>query len=318
MKTLLRILMVLLLLPCLVAAGFVYLRPNRIVSKSEAIQKIAVPTSHFTIWRGASVHYTDEGSGIPVLMIHGLGGSFHNFDKLNALLPKDKYRCIRVDLPGFGLSDFPKVTEGENYVNDYRDYLNFMIDELHLDSVYVIGNSMGGGIGWLMAGDHPDKVKRLVLLGAAGYDTKEVAHKLWMFKYSGLDKLFERGAPLFFSRHNAEMCFCDKSKISQQAVFMNNISTNKEGNIPFLFQLARANNFPDSALIQRVACPTLIIWGRQDRIVPVEHAERFHRDIKNSSVLYFDSCGHVPMIEKSTETAAAVTRFFEKKRNADN
>jgi pimeloyl-ACP methyl ester carboxylesterase len=78
-----------------------------------------------------------------------------------------------------------------------------------------------------------------------------------------------------------------------------------------MLALARSKQFPDTTLIGRVQCPTLIVWGKQDKIIPVEHAERFHHDIKNSEVLIFDSCGHVPMIEKTKETHDAVLRFFE-------
>jgi 4,5:9,10-diseco-3-hydroxy-5,9,17-trioxoandrosta-1(10),2-diene-4-oate hydrolase len=64
-----------------------------------------------------------------------------------------------------------------------------------------------------------------------------------------------------------------------------------------MLAMARAQQFPDSSLIQKVQCPTLIIWGKQDRIIPVEHAEKFHRDIKNSKVIIYDPCGHTPMLE---------------------
>ncbi|HRG39701.1 MAG TPA: alpha/beta hydrolase, partial [Bacteroidia bacterium] len=113
------------------------------------------------------------------------------------------------------------------------------------------------------------------------------------------------------SKSGAENCYADKSKVDPQSVIKNNISSNREGNLAFMLALARSKQFPDTTLISRVQCPTLIVWGKQDKIIPVEHAERFRHDIKNSEVLIFDSCGHVPMIEKTKETHDAVLRFFK-------
>ncbi len=310
MKKLFRIVSYFFVASILLIAAVVFLRPSAIVSKQDAKSKLASPASHFLKWRDAEVHYTDEGKGFPILMIHGFGGSYMNFDALADAF-KDSFRVIRVDLPGFGLSDFPSVKDNENYIQDYNDYMRFMLDTLHIDSLYVIGNSMGGGIAWLTAGEQPERVKKLVLLNSAGYDTKAVADKLAMFKYKSVGKIFDRGMPMFMSKSGAENCYADKSKVDPESVIKNNISSNREGNLAFMLALARSKQFPDTTLISRVQCPTLIVWGKQDKIIPVEHAERFHHDIKNSEVLIFDSCGHVPMIEKTKETHDAILRFFE-------
>lgn len=309
MKRLLRSIALLFLVVLFGIIAVVFFRPSRIVSKEAAKEKLACASSHFIKWKDAEVHYTEEGSGFPVLMIHGFGGSYHNFDKL-ANLFKDQYRVIRIDLPGFGLSDFPTIHDKENFIKDYNDYMTFMLDTLHLDSLYIIGNSMGGGIAWLTAGEHPERVKKLVLLNSAGYDTKAVADKLAMFKYKSFGKVFDRGMPLFMSQSGAENCYADKSKVNPASVLVNNTSSNREGNLSFMLNLARSQQFPDTTLISRVQCPTLIVWGKQDKIIPVNHAERFHHDIKNSQVLIFDSCGHVPMSERAQDTHDAILKFF--------
>src|SRR5688572_11255170 len=167
MKKILLALVAILLLLIIVPLAIVSFRPNNIISKAQAKKELSSPSSHFLQWRDAEVHYTDEGSGAPVLMIHGFGGSYTNFDRLAELMKTD-YRVIRIDLPGFGLSDFPTVKENEDYLEDYKEYLTFILDTLHLDSVYVIGDSMGGGMTWMMAGEHPDKVRKIVLLNSAG------------------------------------------------------------------------------------------------------------------------------------------------------
>lgn len=310
MKKVFRVLLVLLLILFLIPVAIIFLRPNRILAKDKAKAEYSKPYSHFIHWRDAEIHYTDEGSGFPVLMIHGFGGSYANFQKLADLMKND-YRVIRIDLPGFGLSDFPTVKEDENYIADYKEYLGYILDTLHLDSVYVIGNSMGGGMTWLMATDHPEKVKKIVLLDAAGYDTKDVAAKLAMFKYKSVAKVFDRGMPMFMSKSGAEKSYCMKEKIEPAVVQLNNHFTNREGNITHMLNLARSQQFADSAWIQNVHCPTLIVWGKQDEIIPLEHAYRFQRDIKGSELVLLDNCGHCPMMEMPLETEQAIVKFFK-------
>jgi pimeloyl-ACP methyl ester carboxylesterase len=311
MKKLIRALVIVIALIILIPLAIIFFRPNLIIAKETARKELASPASHFITWRGATLHYTDEGNGFPVLMIHGFGGSFRNFDAL-ANLMKNDYRVIRVDLPGFGLSDFPAVKEGEDFIQDYRDYLGFILDTLHLDSVYVIGNSMGGAMTWVIAGDHPDKVKKIVLLDAAGYDTEKIAAKLAMFKFKGIGKIFDKGMPEFMSWKAMERGYADPTKIDGNVVVLNNKFTNLEGNIQHMLHLASARQFPDTAWIQRVQCPTLIVWGQQDSIIPVEHAARFKRDIKNSDVVIFDPCGHMPMMELPKETRDVTVSFFNR------
>ena len=294
----------------LIPLAIVFLRPSDIISKEDAKKELSSPFSHFLKWRNAEIHYTDEGSGFPVLMIHGFGGSYTNFNDLTKLM-KNKYRVVRIDLPGFGLSDFPQVKAKEDYITDYRNYLTFILDTLHLDSVYVIGNSMGGGVAWMMAADHPDKVRKLVLLDAAGYDTKNVAGKLLMFRFKSVRSIFDKGMPLFMSRSGMEHGYADDSKIDPAVVALNNKFTNREGNIQHMLKLALSAEFPDSSMITKVECPTLIIWGKEDKIIPLAHAEKFHRDIKNSRVIIYSPCGHMHMMELPERTATDVEKFFE-------
>ena len=78
-----------------------------------------------------------------------------------------------------------------------------------------------------------------------------------------------------------------------------------------MLNLALSKQFPDTALIQKVTVPTLIVWGKQDEIIPVSHAERFHRDIKGSQVVLIDNCGHCPMAEEPQKTKELSEKFFK-------
>ena len=309
MKKILRLLLLLVVVLVVALVLLLVLQPNRIISKEEAKRELSSPNSHFLKWRGAEIHYVEEGTGMPLLMIHGFGGSYNNFSELADLM-KNKYRVIRIDLPGFGLSDFPPVKEGENFSDDYRDYISFILDTLHLDSVYVIGNSFGGAVTWMSAFDHPDKVKKIVLLDPAGYDSEKVANKLAMFKFKSVRSIFDKGMPLFMSWGGLQSAYFKDNLIKEETVIRNNKFTNREGNLAHMLNLALSHQFPDTALIQQVHTPTLIAWGTEDEIIPLAHAERFHRDIKGSELVLFDSCGHCPMMEEPMKTKEAVEKFF--------
>ncbi len=287
------------------------LRPSQLVAKADARQLFTLPTSHFIQWRGAELHYTDEGEGIPVIMVHGYGGSYRNWQKLNDSL-KTQYRVIRLDLPGFGLSDLPGAGQEKiDFLKLYADYFTFMLDTLHVDSVYMIGNSMGGMMSWNATLQHPDKVKKLVLIGSAGYELEKIAQGVSkLMNVPGMGLVYSKGMPLSMSEGGARKVYADTSKINHKEVANNNKLWNREGNLEAAYRLMQSHQFPDSSRIRDIAVPTLIIWGRNDRIVPVEHAYKFQRDIKGAQLMVIDTCGHVPMIERPTETASAIRSFL--------
>lgn len=308
-----KLLLVIVLLMAVFSAGVLYamyLRTNLIISKKEAKERYSKPYSHFLQWRGAEVHYTDEGQGTPVLMVHGFGGNFTNYDSLAAIL-KANYRVIRLDLPGFGLSDLPQ--ERDSVAALYHDFLDFMLDTLKIDSLYAVGNSLGGWVSWELAADKPQKVKKLVLLGSAGYEIEKVKSNIGridLLNNSFMKKLIERGLPLWASMQNARRMISPWEEPNPDQVIVNNALMNRDGNLMNLIALGNSGVMPDTSKITKVSCPTLVIWGKYDEIVPWEHAEKFKRDIAKSIVVVYDTCGHIPQIEYPHRVANDMERFF--------
>jgi len=205
----------------------------------------------------------------------------------------------------------PPTDSTTNLIQLYQDFLHFMQNTLHLDSLNVIGNSMGGSMAWYMAADSNSKVKKLVLLNAAGYEMDQIVKKNGnIMTAKELEVLFEKGMPVQLSEHEMTRCFAVDSKITEQDIRIAYQLCNREGNIHAAWVMASSGQFPDSSLITHVTCPTLIVWGREDIVLPMEHAEKFHRDIKNSRVIIYDSCGHVPMIEIPEKLTPDVRAFF--------
>jgi pimeloyl-ACP methyl ester carboxylesterase len=287
------------------------LRTSEILPRSETKIKYQTPYSHFLDWNGTEIHYTEAGQGMTVLMIHGLGGSCYDFALLDSMM-RDSCRVIRVDLPGFGLSDFPDISSDDpDFPGVYNRFFQYFLDALDIDSTYVIGNSMGGMMSWYLAAEQPEKVKKLVLLNSAGYDIEQVQKRVTKRSGSKWVQAFVRkGIPEFMTRAGLANVFYNKDLLTDQKVTRVNDMWNTEGHMRVIFGIAATDKFPDTALIRAVTCPTLILWGKQDKLVSAEHAERFHRDILNSRVIVYDSCGHVPMLERPLDVNRDVRAFF--------
>lgn len=303
--------LVLLITSCLL---WIFFRPNTIISHDAGKEIFATKNSHFVNWRGAEIHYVDEGSGIPLVMIHGFGGSHRNFRKIADELKKD-FRVIRVDLPGFGLSQFPeKEKNSTNLIQVYRDYMTFIFDTLQLDSVYLLGNSLGGWMAWETAIENPDRVKKLTLICSAGFEMDKVSENAAaLLKKKYIKRAFSRGMPLYFQESSAKKCYFNHQKINQQEVKNNNTLWNIEGNIEAAFLIAGAAEKPDTAQIAKIKCPTLIIWGKEDEIIPSAHAYKFQSAIAGSKLIMYQKCGHIPMIENTQQTAKDILAFAKKK-----
>ncbi len=303
-----------LFLIAIVALLFIYLafgRKDLTLPKEYIKENYSLPNSHFMKWKGGIIHYTESGAGFPILMIHGFGGSNYDFKILDSLL-NDKYKIIRVDLPGFGMSDFPK-TDDDNFIKIYDEYFSFLIDTLHLDSMYVMGNSLGGMMAWNLTLKHPNNVKKLVLFNSAGYDMQESLKtaNAKVFKYDIVKLMLKRGLPLFLTERGISRVFYDRSQLTDEKIKRVNELWNREGNLKHIIAMANSDKYLDSKAIKNITCPTLILWGKYDNVVLPKNAERFHHDIKNSELIIYDSCGHVPMMEKPLEVQRDVLKFLK-------
>lgn len=309
---------VLLFLIIAIGLTFVYLtsiRQDLTLSKSYVKEKYSLPNSKFLNWKGGEIHYTESGSGFPILMIHGFGGSNRDFYILDSLINKD-YRVIRVDLPGFGLSDFPKLTGKDiDYTKEYDAYFNFLLDTLNLDSCYVMGNSLGGMMAWNLTVKHPNVVRKLILFNSAGYAMEKVSKSAnaYIFRYKMVQLLLQRGIPKFATAKGVGRVFYKAPMLTEEKVQRLNDFWNREGNLPHILAMASSKKYLDPSLIKQINCPTLIVWGKHDKIVSPEYAEQFHQDIKGSQVVIYDSCGHVPMLERPEDVRNDVIQFLNEK-----
>jgi 2-hydroxy-6-oxonona-2,4-dienedioate hydrolase len=252
---------------------------------------------------GQKIHYVEAGSGPVVILLHGLGGSNVNW-ALNVAPLAQKFRVVVPDQVGFGRSDKPLI----NYrVATYVDFLDRLYKELKIERASLVGNSMGGWIGAAYTLAHPEKVERLVLVNAAGYAPP-----------AGTDTQIEsllNPSTREAMRQLASLLFSNKQLFTTDAaidlMLTQRLSAGDGYTVQSLIEsLKRREDLLDNRL-SAIKQPTLIIWGRDDALLPlVQFGERFNKEIAGSQLLVFDQCGHVPQVECAAVFNAALLKFL--------
>jgi len=250
---------------------------------------------------GQKIQYVEAGSGPTVILLHGLGGSWQSWH-FNIAPLAEKYHVVVPDQIGFGKSDKPFV----NYrIRTYVDFLDQFCKQLGIERATLVGNSMGGWIAAMFTASFPDRVDKLVLEDAAGYaPPKDFDTRV----YWGLNPTTREGmkvllAKVFYSKAFQTDAFVDQSIAARLAAgdgyTINSITES----------IVRGEDFLDD-IAKTIKRPALIIWGRQDGLVPLAEGERFNKDIAGSKMFVIDQCGHVPNLEKPGEFNAAVLKFL--------
>ena len=281
-------------------------------------EKYDVKPSQYIQVDGMDVHYRVEGPATadpPLVLLHGTSSSLYTWNAWTEML-KDQYRIIRLDLPGFGLTGpHPK---GDYNVEIYLEFLESFLEKLEVEECILVGNSIGGEIAWRYALNHPEQVKKLVLIGAAGYpvDIEELPLAKLPLSYLWLRIPWVRELSVEFSSHEVirnslEYLYGDPEKVTDEIVELYFDMTHRDGNREALTE--RMESFGRKApykKIPTIKTRTLILWGEKDRLIPVENAKHFHRDLRNSSLTIFSEAGHMPMEEIPQKSVEAVKSFL--------
>jgi len=275
------------------------------------IARYANDHSRFIDVGGVRAHIREQGNpdGIPVLLVHGSMGSLHMWEEWARELGKEA-RVFSVDLPGHGLTGaWPR---DEYTVEAYSDFIEVLIDNLHLDRVVLVGHSMGGAVAWTFAATRPDRVIRLVLVDAAGYPRLggEAPLPTRLARTPGVGDIGIYFKPENMVRRALAEVYADPAMVTPDRVRRYAELQRFPGNREATVQRARAQEPLDPTPLKRMDVPTLIIWGAKDRWVPVADAFRFQNDIKGAKLEIFENLGHNPMEEAPQATAAIVSAFI--------
>ena len=278
-------------------------------------KKYTNSASRFILIDGNRVHYRDEGEGEAIILIHGTASSLHTWDQWTEVLSK-KYRVIRMDLPGFGLTG-PDHSDRYQVADDV-DFLKTFLNELQIDSAHVVGSSLGGRIAWQFALQHPNRVQTLGLMNALGYPQERWPPPIQMAQWPVFDEVMKRFSPRFMYEIGLKDVYHDASLVNEEIIDRYFEISRYPGNLAAFPSRVKARLDKDSDQIKQVQVPTLIMWGEKDSYFPAENAYRFHQDIRDSDVLVYQSIGHLPMEETPERSVQDYIEFLERKKNTDN
>jgi pimeloyl-ACP methyl ester carboxylesterase len=249
---------------------------------------------------GSRVNYIEMGEGSPLVFVHGLSGCWQNWLE-NIPHFARTHRVIAIDLPGFGESELPLE---EITIPGYGRFVDAFLDEIGIEYVSVVGNSMGGFLAAELALSHPSRVDKLALVSAAGLSTVPSAElalvkRLARSFHLGTARVIARRETMVRRRRLRKMLLYGIVRypelLQPELVYEVASGGGKPG---FLDAFRAVLDYDFSDRVVEIARPTLIVWGRKDRIVPVGGAYRYERLIPDSRRVIFEDTGHVPMIER--------------------
>jgi pimeloyl-ACP methyl ester carboxylesterase len=262
----------------------------------------------------ARVNYVDMGDGPPVVFIHGLAGCWQNWLE-NIPRFAERHRVVAVDLSGFGLSELPRE---EISIPGYGRFVDAFLGQIGVESATLVGNSMGGFIAAETAISHPSRVEKLVLVSAAGGPALRERNNQSEARVMRAARMFAPIAAAAIARREHMIrrprlrrmlllkIVRHPELIEPELCFEVASGGNKPG---FLHALQAILDYDFEDRIGEISCPTLIVWGRNDEIVPVEDAYEYERLIPGSRKVIFEDTGHVPMLERPERFNALVEEF---------
>ena len=278
-------------------------------------EKYANSDSRILQIQGMPVHVRMEGNptdSIPLLLLHGTGASLHTWDGWVSEMKSSK-RLIRLDLPAFGLTG--PTTDRKYSMDMFSNVLLEVLDSLGVRQVDIAGNSLGGYIAWYTALQSPTRVRKLILIDAVGYPMAESAKPI-AFKLAGVpyvNRIFTFITPRFIVRNSILDLYADKAKVSEDLVDRYFELSLRSGNRQAFLDRSQSFSMDSSYIrIPSIVQSTLILWGKEDRFVPVSVALLFHRDMPNDSLIVLPNNGHMPMEESPKLTAAIVLEFLSR------
>jgi pimeloyl-ACP methyl ester carboxylesterase len=259
---------------------------------------------------GLKVYYKETGpQGAPaLLLLHGFGSSLQAWDDWSLKL-EQKYRLIRLDLPGFGLT-------GASPANDYSEekdlaILTHFVDKLGLEKFSVVGHSMGGKMAWSLAASQPERVQALVLMAPDGFpETKDIGTK--PYEVPAIMGLIKYVLPKYLVRKSIEPAFSDADALNDALVNRYFDMLRAPGVRGAILERSNQTIYTDPVpRLKAIKAPTLLIWGEQDQMIPSTNAQSYANILSNSTTVLVPKLGHLLQEEQPEKGLAAVMQFLD-------
>jgi len=249
------------------------------------------------------IAYLDVGTGPPVILIHGFGGSMWQWEHQQHALSQH-FRVLTLDLPGAGLSDKPEIDYRPDQMLDF--FLGFM-DAVEIPQATLVGNSMGAGLAIGMALTHPTHVVKLVLIDGL---PQHVMEKLTS---PSVRRALETSAPSWLVSFGnwlfgglmiesvLQEIVHDPALLTPAVIERSNRNRQRPGLIKPIMTVRENLPLWESGFatrIDEITHPTLVIWGEEDRVFPIAVGEELQQTIKGSRFIRIPKAGHIPQWEQ--------------------
>lgn len=258
----------------------------------------------FVLVKKNNIRYLEEGnSDLNLILMHGLGGYAERWTNLIPLLSK-KFHIFAPDLLGYGQSDKPS----EDYTPElFVRFVFDFIESLGIKNTFMIGTSLGGQIVAECASTQNPIIKKIILISPAGIMRKSTP-TLDAYTMAAL-------YPTKESVKNAyQMMVGPEKQVSEISIerFVTNMSR-PNAKMVFLSTLLGLKNAPDIyEKLAKISIPTLLIWGREDKLIPFEYSQQFFSSIKKCEFVPMDGCGHSPYVEDPEKLSEFIIKFLSK------
>jgi pimeloyl-ACP methyl ester carboxylesterase len=284
---------------------------RRDVPVADLLPRYGGGASRFVVLDGMNVHYRDEGSGEPLVLLHGTSSSLHTWDGWVSRLAS-KRRVVRLDLPGAGLT-------GPSPDRDYAAsrvarVVVALMNELGIDRADVAGNSSGGRVAIQLALAAPARVRSLILIDSRGLAGAKPTAFDSVMRAPILSRAILGLAPRALFRRSLRGLYGDPARLGEDVVARYDDLLRREGNRAAMRDMFGA---PDETLDDRlgeIQAPVLVEWGERDPRIPVAFGRLFAARIRGARLIVYADAGHVPMEESPDESARDAEAFLEARR----
>ncbi len=299
-----------------VILGFAFASLSHKDLSAEAVDHkyISEASQFITLANGQRAHIRDQGrpDGAPLVLIHGSNDSLLTWgpwvDRLG-----DTYRIITMDVPGHGLTG-PSVRDDYS-IGAYTRFIDAVVSKLELEEFVIGGSSMGGNLSWRYALQYPQKARGLILVDSGGYpvDDSDGPIIFSLMQYAPFRYLFQIIHSRGLVEQGVRNAYNDSpvvtEKLIQRFVDLNLREGQRRATaLRFAEYLDNPASPPPRGVLN---LPTLILWGKEDRLISPRYAKKFHRDLPNSSLVIYENVGHMPQEEVPGRSARDVRSFLE-------
>ena len=290
------------------AAGVVFWQATKGAPAASLEAKYASSADRFIDIAGARVRVREEGAPAapPVVLIHGFTHSLETWDGWAAQMKVD-FRVIRYDLLGHGLTG---PDPQQRYAPEERAaFVGEVLDALGVQRATIAGNSLGGLAAWRFASSQPDRVDALILVSPGAYPLNGVSDE--PAEIPAPMKAYLLAAPEAGVRASAELVYGNDAKITEARLSVMRDMIRREGNGEAMIRSLEEFTLPDpSEALARVDAPTLLLWGEDDKLIPIEQGRAIENEMPNARLIAYPGVGHAAQEEAPEATVSDAIAFL--------